>query len=384
MFWGLRLEHGKQYSQEVSNDFHLTMAALDPVSAVENDSKESRLVSVVVRVKGADFMLCTLEHGKIWQHSLDLIFSQGEKVCFFIEGSGAVYVTGYYLGEDDLDDEGDKEVNDKDEGVEEEEEGEEKEVKTPISVVNGKRHACRTSNQCEPKRLKEMQEEKHKNGVVGKEAKAIGSQKPGKAENQVSFLRTSRLVLRKVDNWRNECFAQAAKLQVGSDLENALFSCDCLQLNSMKGKQNSQTPEVGRVKGKHQGLQEMPRLRLATQEDNSKAAGVQRVLRCGTVIEDLVVGKGPKAKKGKEVSVYYCGKLENGTVFDSLNVGKGFVFRLGVGEVIPGWDIGLSGMLVGGKRRLIIPPAQGYANKRVGPIPKNSTLIFEVELKNVE
>uniref|UniRef100_A0A8C4PWV1 peptidylprolyl isomerase n=1 Tax=Eptatretus burgeri TaxID=7764 RepID=A0A8C4PWV1_EPTBU len=339
MFWGLRLEHGKQYSQEVSNDFHLTMAALDPVSAVENDSKESRLVSVVVRVKGADFMLCTLEHGKIWQHSLDLIFSQGEKVCFFIEGSGAVYVTGYYLGEDDLDDEGDKEVNDKDEGVEEEEEGEEKEVKTPISVVNGKRHACRTSNQCEPKRLKEMQEEKHKNGVVGKEAKAIGSQKPGKAENQ---------------------------------------------LNSMKGKQNSQTPEVGRVKGKHQGLQEMPRLRLATQEDNSKAAGVQRVLRCGTVIEDLVVGKGPKAKKGKEVSVYYCGKLENGTVFDSLNVGKGFVFRLGVGEVIPGWDIGLSGMLVGGKRRLIIPPAQGYANKRVGPIPKNSTLIFEVELKNVE
>uniref|UniRef100_UPI00358E16B7 uncharacterized protein n=1 Tax=Myxine glutinosa TaxID=7769 RepID=UPI00358E16B7 len=359
MFWGLKLEHGKLYSQEVSNDFHLTMAALDPASADENVSKESVLESVVLRVKGADHILCTLEHGKTWQHPLDLIFSQGEKVCFFIEGSGSVHLTGYYLGEDDLDNVKQvcEEVNDKDEGVEEEEEVDEeeeeeeeeevtmqttKEVKTPISVVNGKRHTSQTSNQIEPKRLKEIHEEKHRNGAVRKEAKANESQKPGKAEKQ---------------------------------------------LNTMKGKQNTQTPEVGRVvKGKLQGSSEMTSPRLATtQEDKkSKAAGVQQVLRGGTVIEDLIVGKGQRAKKGKEVAVYYCGKLKNGTVFDSLNVGKGFVFRLGVGEVIPGWDVGLSGMLLGGKRRLIVPPTQGYGNKRVGPIPKNSTLIFEVELKNVK
>lgn len=101
------------------------------------------------------------------------------------------------------------------------------------------------------------------------------------------------------------------------------------------------------------------------------------------VAQDEVVGTGAEAKAGNTITVNYTGKLQNGTVFDS-SVGKQpFTFTLGVGQVIQGWDQGVQGMKVGGKRLLIIPANLAYGNRQVGPIPANSTLIFEVELLKV-
>jgi FKBP-type peptidyl-prolyl cis-trans isomerase len=102
------------------------------------------------------------------------------------------------------------------------------------------------------------------------------------------------------------------------------------------------------------------------------------------VVQDQVVGSGEAAAAGDTVRVNYTGRLENGTVFDTT-VGKTPIeFPLGVGFVIPGWDQGLVGMKEGGKRMLIIPPQLGYGAQDYGPIPGNSTLIFEVELVEVE
>lgn len=102
-------------------------------------------------------------------------------------------------------------------------------------------------------------------------------------------------------------------------------------------------------------------------------------------IIDHVVGQGAEAKAGKKVSVHYTGTLENGSKFDSsLDRGSPFVFTLGKGEVIKGWDEGIAGMKVGGKRRLEIPPEKGYGARGFPPvIPPNSKLIFEVELFDV-
>ncbi len=98
-------------------------------------------------------------------------------------------------------------------------------------------------------------------------------------------------------------------------------------------------------------------------------------------IEDLVVGTGAAAKKGDTVSVQYTGWLENGTKFDSSVGGAPIEFVLGAGKVIAGWEQGLVGMKVGGKRRLTIPPSLGYGASGAGDtIPPNATLIFEVEL----
>jgi len=113
------------------------------------------------------------------------------------------------------------------------------------------------------------------------------------------------------------------------------------------------------------------------------AMGLQKI--------DTVVGKGKVAEAGKVVSVHYTGWLytptapkQRGMQFDS-SVGRGpFSFPLGGGQVIAGWDQGVAGMKVGGKRTLIIPAALGYGPRGAGPIPANANLIFDVELLEVK
>lgn len=102
-------------------------------------------------------------------------------------------------------------------------------------------------------------------------------------------------------------------------------------------------------------------------------------------IEELKLGAGAEAVKGKKVSVHYVGTLTTGAKFDSSrDRGAPFGFTLGAGQVIEGWDKGVAGMKVGGLRRLTIPPELGYGRAGYPPvIPPNSTLVFEVELLGV-
>jgi peptidylprolyl isomerase len=96
---------------------------------------------------------------------------------------------------------------------------------------------------------------------------------------------------------------------------------------------------------------------------------------------ELEEGTGPAPQRGQTVAVHYTGWLVNGSRFDSsLLRGRPLTFEVGTGKVIAGWDEGVSTMKVGGKRRLIIPPALGYGRTGNGPIPPNATIVFDVEL----
>ncbi len=104
---------------------------------------------------------------------------------------------------------------------------------------------------------------------------------------------------------------------------------------------------------------------------------------------DEVVGQGLEAKSGNRVAMLYKGWLTDGTIFDQSGVNEEgqvqpFVFQIGQRQVIQGWDQGIIGMKVGGKRRLVIPSAFGYGETGQGPIPPNAMLIFDVELVGVE
>jgi peptidylprolyl isomerase len=122
-------------------------------------------------------------------------------------------------------------------------------------------------------------------------------------------------------------------------------------------------------------------MRIKASVLGAKAMTTQSGLR----YEDIVVGTGPSPQSGQEVTVHYTGTLEDGTKFDSsFDHGQPIKFKIGVGRVIKGWDEGLMTMKVGGKRKLVIPPQLGYGARPMGPIPPNSTLVFEVELLDVQ
>ena len=119
---------------------------------------------------------------------------------------------------------------------------------------------------------------------------------------------------------------------------------------------------------------------------DSADSGGEVTTKSGLKYVDEKIGAGRTAKTGDMVSVHYTGTLKSGKKFDS-SVGKEpFEFPLGAGKVIKGWDEGVAGMKVGGKRKLIVPPELAYGSRDVGNglIPANSTLIFEVELLKVE
>ncbi|QLQ79955.1 hypothetical protein HG537_0C06040 [Torulaspora globosa] len=121
-----------------------------------------------------------------------------------------------------------------------------------------------------------------------------------------------------------------------------------------------------------------------TKKVQEKPKTKTRVLEGGVTIEDRTVGKGAQAKKSSKVGMRYIGKLKNGKVFDKNTSGKPFVFKLGHGEVIKGWDIGVAGMAVGGERRIIIPAPYAYGKQALPGIPANSELTFDVKLVSLK
>jgi FKBP-type peptidyl-prolyl cis-trans isomerase len=128
------------------------------------------------------------------------------------------------------------------------------------------------------------------------------------------------------------------------------------------------------------GENEKKELRNALLEGTNQNGTVEKL-----IIDDVLVGSGAEAKVGSIVSVHYVGTLPNGQEFDNSNKrGEPFSFTLGEGRVIRGWEEGVAGMKVGGKRILVIPSDLAYGDAGYGPIPAKATLVFSIELLEVK
>ncbi|XP_022108130.1 39 kDa FK506-binding nuclear protein-like isoform X4 [Acanthaster planci] len=579
MFWGLTIEPGKRYTQTVEESFHVSMVALDTRDVATTDREQAKLTQLMVQHERAEFLVCTLCYGTVFQQPLDLNFTEGEEVTFFSEGRGTLHLTGYLVKDEPMSldpdmmaleemsssDEMASDSGDEDEveNAEEEEDGpslqelafapleddedddDEDEWKPKEGKMKRKKNQKKKTDSKrqhvdepdpEPRKAKQLatleisksgadsfssdesndvdyspmdaalvhgdqdiesddedellewEEEEDKDGedeedsdssedenklyderdsdydgesgddddddveVISDEEerevtspslrskqdsrdqlkktmsdklkstrilrsteahspkkrqrdqstplieKPVGSKTPdGKTpgdkiagEKRGKTPTGKTLATERAANGKTPGSETGGRRSNRSKTpENKISKAKLLQ-----GKATTKTPTMGTGAQGNQG-QKTPKQRTGVNQTPKSLKGKGKdqqatttpkktKLQGGTVIEDLVAGDGKVAKAGKMVHVYYRGTLaSNSKEFDSCMDGKPFMFRLGSSEVIKGWDMGIAGMKVGGKRRLTVPASEGYGRQKVGPIPPNSALVFTVTLKNV-
>lgn len=428
MFWGVTLDGGKRYTQTVETAFHISMAALEPAKANDKD----KLVSLMVQTEQAEFMLCTLEQGKTYQVHLDLNFVEGEEVTFFLKGKGLVHLTGYLVPED-MDEsayanmmEG-EESEDISEEEDSDEEDSDEEVPQLKAIEAGSKRKMKTAAAASKKQkidttIEDLdsddddEDDDDFDSFIDGEAEESDDEDSEEMSDDFDEMDDDLDDSEDEEDEVEEIPVKQSKKKETPKKDKTPTKDNKQTPNSKKAdktpnkKQNGETPKSKKAetpkqngaptptgestgkkkkknKNKDKAEQETPNAKNKSAPNSpasEKKTPKKSVIEGGVIVEELKEGHGPPAKPGKMVHVYYTGRLKsNNKCFDSNTFGKPFKFKLGMGEVIKGWDKGLKGMKVGGKRKLVIPPQQAYGSQNMGDIPPNSTLVFDVELKNV-
>lgn len=398
-------------SPEADEKLHVSQACLAPGAA-----KNAR-ATLLLRVGESEEALAVaaLREGGTECVSLDLVLDQYTE--FSVQGNAQIHLTGYYMPEYAIDGEGDEDDDDEDGanqiiGFDEygvpvmaneydseddsdykSEDGEEdsedefdsddedelggrnvtiEDITESEQPTTGKKKALAVSAPASAngKKAAAKAEQFSDSDVEGSDEEESGSEEESESEEEKPVVKAAK--------GKQAAPAPAAKGQKRKAEEPAPAPA---AKSAQKAKKEDKKED-----------KKTPKKEVKKDEDKvaagQVASGNKRVRRFanGFEIEDLKMGAadGKLAKPGKKVIVKYVGKLKNGKVFDQTAGNKTFAFRLGVGEVIKGWDRGVEGMRVGDKRRLIVPPLMGYGATRTGPIPPNSELHFDVELVDVK
>ncbi|GAB1310069.1 peptidylprolyl isomerase fpr3 [Madurella fahalii] len=306
------------------------------------------------------FVVCTLDTERNYQQPLDITIGEGEKVFFSVKGTHKVYLTGNYVipeGEDEDDDSDDSDDEyDLPPGIDDMADEDSDEMSDELDEIDGLT------------RIKEIDTDEE-------EAPKLVDSKKGKnkrpAEDEAEGLdemiskdekKLSKKQLKKLKNNQGEPVTAETKAK-----ESPASTKGDKKVQFAKDLEQGPT---GPAKDK------------ADKSDKKATLGVKVVQ--GVTIDDRKIGSGRTVKSGDKVGMRYIGKLQNGKVFDSNKKGTPFTFKIGKGEVIKGWDIGIMGMSVGGERRLTIPASLAYGSRSMPGIPANSTLIFDVKLIEIK
>lgn len=321
------------------------------------------------------------------QQPLDITVSEGEHIFFKSTGTHTIYLTGNFcisadegrqpFGEDD-DDEDDYDLSpDEDEidldGMDGEESDDLDDLENPrVTEVEseGEEAPKLVEAKGKNKRAADSDDEAGLDDLMVKDAKAKPNGEPALSKKQQKKLK------------KNDGEAAAVE---------------------QKQKQESKDGKDGKAKSDKKvqfakNLEQGPTPSPQEKKPNG-TLGVKQVK--GVTIDDKKLGSGPGAKNGNKISMRYIGKLESGKVFDckllhstidcaitnlclANKSGSPFSFKLGKGEVIDGWEIGVAGMAVGGERRITVPANLAYGKKALPGIPANSTLVFDVKLVNLK
>merc|ERR1711939_213077 len=355
----------------------IMMAAKGKGKAVEGeDDEDDEEDSDDESLELDEVVICTLDPEKNYQQPIDFVVGEGEKVFFKVSGTHTVHLTGNYVipqddgqaslyDEDELDllegagsDSESDELDDLDDPrVTEVHEDEDEVPKLVKDTGKGKNKR--------PAQDSEEEDEANLDDIMAKSLKKDEAAPAGESKKLSKEEKKRLKKLMKNDGEAAPVDTPAAdsKKEVNGGSEKKVqFAKNLEQGPTPSGPTPAKSDKKEKASGASVGVKEVQ----------------------GVTVDDRKVGEGPAAKKGNRLEMRYIGKLDNGKVFDSNKSGKPFSFKLGAGEVIKGWDIGLQGIQVGGERRLVIPAHPTYGNKALPGIPKNSKLTFDIKCLSVK
>ncbi|KAJ4992969.1 FKBP-type peptidyl-prolyl cis-trans isomerase [Stagonosporopsis vannaccii] len=313
-----------------------------------------------------EFVLCTLDPERNYQQPLDITVREGEEVYLQVDGTHDVFVTGNYVAfpeEDDEDEDDEYDEEDYDLSPDEDELDLDEMDESEDDELDG----------LENPRITEVDSEEEAPKLV--ESKKGKKNNKRAAEEAVSL---DDLISKAATNGEQK----AAKKVKKNDGQAVAAAQEPAKKAEKAETPSSDKKKVQFSKNLEMGPTGSPRVDEKKEAAKPAAKGPRNV--SGVTVDDKKEGKGKAAKKGDRVEMRYIGKLKNGKVFDSNKKGKPFAFKLGVGQVIKGWDVGVAGMTAGGERRLTIPAAMAYGKKGAPPdIPPNSDLIFDIKCISV-
>lgn len=359
----------------------LSAKAKGKAKATDEDSDSGSEESEDLEIE--EFVICTLDPERTYQQALDITVGEDERVFFQVTGSHTIYLTGNYVVPDDnghnhhhevydSDDEDSENDEDYDLSPSEDEldvqlDGEESD---DLDGLNDPRITELSDDEGEAPKLVSKADKKSKkrsaDALDGGESLDDLVSKSIKADSSEETPKLSKKQLKKLKN--NKGDAVPVKAEETKENKKVQFA-----KNLEQGPTGS-TPEKSPA---------TPAEKSTTNGKAKASLGVKEVN--GIKIDDKKLGSGAAAKNGNRVELRYIGKTAtDNKVFDSNKKGKPFGFKIGKGEVIKGWDIGIAGMQVGGERRITIPPHLGYGSEKLPGIPKNSTLTFDVKLLSIK
>lgn len=295
-----------------------------------------------------EFVLCTLSPKTQFQQTLDFTISPDEEVHFVVTGSYPVHLTGNYVehpaDEDDFDSEEEDDYYEEDSDEynltpDEDELVDLEELENALDI-EAKITELVEEEDSRKRALEDGQDTKK--AKKAKESKKDGKKDDKKEEKKVKFTK---------------------ELEQGPTPSKK-------EKKDKKEKKEEEAKEAKEAKD--------------SKDDKKDKKFPTKTLLGGVITEDRKTGSGAGAKSGNKVGIRYIGKLKNGKVFDKNTSGKPFVFNLGKGECIKGFDLGVAGMAVGGERRVVIPAKMGYGSQALPGIPANSELTFDIKLVSLK
>ncbi|KAJ5220936.1 uncharacterized protein N7469_009823 [Penicillium citrinum] len=305
-------------------------------------------------------VICTLSPEKNWQQPLDITVCEGERVFFKATGNHTIFITGnYVIGLDEGRPEFDEDEEDEEDDYDLSPDEDELDDLDDIMALDG--DESDDLDDMEDPRITEVESEEEEAPKLV-EAKGKGKNKRAAEEESLD------------DQIAKSAKGKASKAEEKAQ-QKKLKKNDGAAAAVEPKKEAKSDKKVQFAKNLEQGP-------TPSGDKPTGTLGVKEVR--GVKIDDKKLGKGVAAKAGNVVAMRYIGKLEDGKVFDSNKKGKPFSFKLGKGEVIKGWDIGVAGMAPGGERRITIPPQLAYGKKALPGIPGNSKLIFDVKLLEIK